>query len=110
GGQRCIAIAGGDVEDGLAGAHIGGLGECLADDLQGRADGGVVAAGPGGLLALLDGGEVGCDLFDEGAHGVQLLLGGWPWSPRLATTGPCWSAIVVDAFPGVVQIYPCVRR
>ena len=38
---------------------VGRLGQRLADDLQRRADDGVVAAGPGGLLPLLDGGEVG---------------------------------------------------
>jgi hypothetical protein len=58
-GQRGVAVAGGHVEHGLVGAHVGGLGQCLADDLQGGADDGVVAAGPGGLLAQLDGGEVG---------------------------------------------------
>ena len=57
-GQRRVAVAGGDVEHALAGADVGGLGERLADDLQRRADDGEVAAGPGGLLALLDRREV----------------------------------------------------
>ena len=58
-GERGVAVAGGHVEDVVSGAHVGRLGERLADDLQGGADDRVVAAGPGGLLALLDGGEVG---------------------------------------------------
>src|SRR5690606_17436078 len=110
GGQRGIAVAGGDVQDGLAGAHVGGFGERLADDLQRDADGGVVAARPCGLLALLDGGEVGYDLLGDGAHGVQLLVGCRLWSTRLAATDPWWRTVVVDAFPDVVQICPCVRR
>ena len=57
--QGGIAVAGGDVEHEFAGADIGGLGQGFADDLQGRADHGEVAAGPGGLLAFLDGDEVG---------------------------------------------------
>ena len=59
GGERRVAVAGGDVEHALAGAHVDGFGERFADDLQRGADDGEVAAGPGGLLALLDGGEVG---------------------------------------------------
>ena len=59
GGERGVAVAGGDVEHRLAGAQIERLAQLLADDLQGRADDGVVAGRPGGLLAGLDGGEIG---------------------------------------------------
>ena len=58
-GERGVAVAGSDVEHAFTGAHIGGFGERLADDLQRGADDGVIAAGPGRLLALLDRGEVG---------------------------------------------------
>ncbi len=57
-GQRGVAVAGGDVEHEFVGAHVGRFGEHFADNLQRRADDGVVAAGPGGLLALLDRGIV----------------------------------------------------
>ena len=56
--KRRVAVAGGDIEHTLAGAHIGGFGERFADDLQRGTDDGEVAAGPGGLLALLDRGEI----------------------------------------------------
>lgn len=56
--RRGVAAADGDVQQALAGAHIGGLGERLADDLQGGADDPEVAASPGGLPALLDHGEI----------------------------------------------------
>ena len=39
-GQRGIAVAGGHVEHALAGAHVDGFGQLLADDLQGGADDG----------------------------------------------------------------------
>ena len=58
-GQRCVTVAGGDVEHTFVGTHVGRFGEHFADNLQSRADDGVVAAGPGGLLALLDRGIVG---------------------------------------------------
>ena len=58
GGQRGVAVAGGHVEHALAGAQVHGLGERFADDLQRGADDGEIAAGPRGLLALLDGREV----------------------------------------------------
>ena len=51
GGERRVAVAGGDVEHLAAGAQIERLAELLADDLQGRADDGVVAGRPGALLA-----------------------------------------------------------
>ena len=78
GGEGRIAVAGGDVEHALAAAEIDRFAQRLADDLQRRADDGVVARGPGALLAALDGGEVGlgvggrlgrswhCFLFDLG--------------------------------------------
>ena len=37
----------------FAGAHVGRFAEGFADDLQGRADDGEIAAGPGRLLAFL---------------------------------------------------------
>ena len=59
GGERGVAVAGGHVEHALAGAQVERLAQRLADDLQRGADDGVVARRPGGLLAGLDGGEVG---------------------------------------------------
>ena len=73
-GQRGIAVAGGDVEYALAGAHIGRFGELLADDLQGGADDGEIAARPGGLLTALDGAQVGLGL-DGGAAGGGYGIG-----------------------------------
>ena len=58
GGERGIAVAGRHVEHALAGANVHGFGKRLADDLQRRANDREVAAGPGGLLALLDGFEI----------------------------------------------------
>jgi hypothetical protein len=49
---------------------VAGFGQRFADDLQCRADHGEVAAGPGGLLHLLDcrevdgGGSGGCGVHD----------------------------------------------
>jgi hypothetical protein len=57
-GERRVAVAGGDVEDALVEAEVERFGELLADDLQGRADDGIVAARPGRLLAGLERGEV----------------------------------------------------
>ncbi len=64
GGERRIAVAGGDVEDALVAAEIDGLAEHLADDLQRGAYQGVVAGAPGDLLAALDRGEI-----DRGGDG-----------------------------------------
>jgi hypothetical protein len=58
GGQRGVAVARSYVDHLLAGADIGRFGQRFADYLQGDADDGEIAAGPGGLLALLDGAEV----------------------------------------------------
>jgi hypothetical protein len=58
GGERRVAVSSGDVEDALVAADVDGLAQHLADDLQGGADDGVVAGGPGGLLASLDRGEI----------------------------------------------------
>jgi hypothetical protein len=58
GGERRIAVAGGDVEDTLVAAKIDGLAQHLADNLQRGADHRVVAAAPGGLLSALDRGEI----------------------------------------------------
>ena len=79
-GERGIAVAGGDVEHALAGAQVDRLAQALADDLQRRADDGVVAGGPGGLLARLERCEVGrgAAAFDCGmaalGHGFLLVL------------------------------------
>ena len=78
--ERGVAVAGGDVEDALAAAHVDGLGQRLADDLQGGADDGVVAAGPGGLLPLLDGGEVGSRKHGGGGCGLHVHGHGSWWS------------------------------
>ena len=59
GSERDVAVAGGDIEHFLARAQIHRLAEIFADDLQGRADDGVVAGRPGALLAGLQGGEIG---------------------------------------------------
>ena len=58
GGERGVAVAGGDVEHAFAGAHVGRFGERFADDLQRHADDGEVAAGPRACWLLFDGGEV----------------------------------------------------
>ena len=58
GGDGGAAVAGGDVEHLPAGPQLGRLAELLAHDLQGGADGGVVAGRPGALLTGLDGGQV----------------------------------------------------
>ena len=58
-GQRRVAVAGGDVKDPPSGGEVDGLAQRLADDLQSCADDGVVAAGPGCLLAAFDGLDVG---------------------------------------------------
>jgi hypothetical protein len=68
--QRGIAIAGGDVEHGFTGPDVGRLGQGFADDLQGHADHGKIAAGPDRLLHLLDRREV------RRAVGLGLRCGG----------------------------------
>ena len=65
GGQGGVAVAGGHVEHLLVPADVAGFGQLFADQLQGGADHGVVAAGPGGLLAGLQGVQVDGD----GVHG-----------------------------------------
>ena len=65
GGERRVAVAGGNVEHALVEAQVERLGELLADDLQGGADDGVVAARPGGLLAGLERGQI-----DVRGHGM----------------------------------------
>ena len=47
GGEGDVAVAGGDVEHFLAGAEVEGFAQLFADDLQGGADDGIVAGGPG---------------------------------------------------------------
>nr|GEU28537.1 conserved hypothetical protein [Tanacetum cinerariifolium] len=82
GRQRCVAVAGSDVDHAFAGADVGGLGQRLADDLQRDADHGKIAAGPGGLLPLLDGAEIrgGCGGGCRGGcvhDGLLHAEGGW---------------------------------
>ena len=59
GGKRDVAVAGSDVEHLLARAQVEGFAQLLADDLQGRADDGIVAGRPCSLLARLDRREIG---------------------------------------------------
>jgi hypothetical protein len=58
GRKRGVAVAGSDVEHAAARAQVERFAQVLADDLQRGADDGVVAGGPGGLLARLDRREV----------------------------------------------------
>jgi hypothetical protein len=100
---------------------VGGFGERLADDLQSGTDDREVATGPGGLLALFDGGEVGGDEggFDDKVHGSLLkCIVGWPaWRAGRrkggrrgrASTKPLFAARGVDTSPNILQICPCVR-
>ena len=62
GSQGGVAVARGNIQHQFPGAHVHRFGQRLADDLQGGADDCEIAAGPGGLLALLDRVEVdvGC--------------------------------------------------
>jgi len=62
--QRGVAIPGGDIEHTFAGAQIDGLANAFTDDLQGGADDGIIAGGPGGLLAFFDGGNVRAGVCD----------------------------------------------
>ena len=72
-GERRIAVAGGHVEHLGVGGEVQGLGQVLADDLQGGADPGIVAGGPGGILLGLDGRVVGGrSKRGEGRHGELL--------------------------------------
>jgi hypothetical protein len=58
GGQGGVAVAAGHVQHLLARAQVDGLAQQLGGEQQPGADGRVVARGPVGLLALLDGGDV----------------------------------------------------
>ncbi|GAA4405825.1 hypothetical protein GCM10023089_13690 [Quisquiliibacterium transsilvanicum] len=62
-GQACGAVAFRHVEHILVVSKGAGLCQQLSDDLKGCADGGVVAAGRGRLLAALE-----CIEVDEGFH------------------------------------------
>src|SRR5690606_20249932 len=59
GRQRDITVAGGDIENLLSRADIERFAKLLSNNLQRRADNGVVAGGPDALLTGLQGGEVG---------------------------------------------------
>ena len=74
--ERCIAVAGGDIEDALVAAEIDGLAERLADDLQRGADHGVVARVPGCLLALFDRGEIDAGGLDDHGRWLSRCNGG----------------------------------
>ena len=123
GRQRGVAVAGSDVEHALARAHVHGLGERFADDLQRGADDGEIAAGPRGLLALLDGREVrggrgGDSGLQDGLHEVPRrrvwgkAAGRGPRGPKHAAGG------ANDAPRGVPQAFlrrggpscPCKAR
>ena len=58
GRQRRIAVAGGDVQHLLAGAHVKGFAKLFSYDLQRGADDGVVPGRPGALLAGFQGGQI----------------------------------------------------
>jgi len=58
GSERGVAVAGSDVEDTRAGADVERFAEIFADRLESRTDDGVVAGGPGVLLARFDGAVV----------------------------------------------------
>ena len=61
--QGRIAVAAGNIKHTFIGAKIDGLAQGLADDLQRDAHHGIVAGGPGGVLARFQGGEVGAWVF-----------------------------------------------
>ncbi|MNU84235.1 hypothetical protein D3C71_739480 [compost metagenome] len=65
-GQCGIAVAGGDVEHLLIAQQVAGFGQLLADNLQGRADHGIVATGPSGHLTVFQGSKInGCTHGDD---------------------------------------------
>jgi hypothetical protein len=104
GGQRCVAVAGGDVEHAVGRAEVDGLAQGLADDLKRHSDAAEVAGRPGGLLAGLQGIEIGNGRVGHGLHGTS------PWSG-----GACRSDVQsargarLDAVPCVWKIVPYVR-
>ena len=59
GSERRHAVAGGNIEHFRAGVEIERFAELLTDDLQRRADDGVVAGRPCGLLSRFEGGKIG---------------------------------------------------
>ena len=69
-GEGGVAVAGRDVEHAFAGRDVDGFAQHFADDLQARADHGVVAGRPRALLTRFDRVEV-----DGGRRGHDALLG-----------------------------------
>src|SRR3569623_39624 len=89
GGERGIAIAGGDVEHLLPGPEVERLAQLLADDLQRGADNGVVAGRPGAMLLCLQRGKIdlaGLLGFGGGGCGHELAPSG-VWTGRWAWAG-----------------------
>ena len=59
--QRGVTVAGRHVEHSLIAQQVTGFGQLFADDLQGGADHGVVATGPGSHLTVFQGNKInGC--------------------------------------------------
>jgi hypothetical protein len=83
GGERDIAVAGGDIEHAAAGPEIERFAKLFADDLQRGSDHGIVAGRPRALLALLDGGQIRLcfDCFGCGCGGHAISSG-------FGTSGP----------------------
>jgi hypothetical protein len=67
-GKRNIAVAGGDIQHLLARANVERFAQLLSDNLQCRADDGIISGGPGAMLAGLQ-----CTEIDLGR---RLVLSG----------------------------------
>ena len=72
-GERDVAVSGGDVENLLTGAKVEGFAQLFADDLKRRADDGVVAGRPRGMLAKLQRSEIGLEGSDDFTSGASLM-------------------------------------
>ena len=86
GGEAGHAVAGGDVEHLRAGLEIERLAELLADDLQRRADDGVIARRPRGLLFGLECGQIGARGGQNGGSGLRAIAVG---RPSVSPSGSC---------------------